>query len=191
MPSPRRLLAFAVVFLMMSIVGVPPLAHADAPGGTRGGWSGGAGVGFLANTPDGVEFALKGHADYFWAPRFSVGPLALYAGVGNDFVLGVSAQAKYWWEIPRTRRPVKLVVQGGIGFVRAGIEDSDSGITGTYSSFLIPVGVGADYAVSRTIAVTVDVLVNVTALGERARAGGRQVDLYTNVMPGLYLGIRF
>jgi hypothetical protein len=145
----------------------------------------------LANTPDGAEFGLKGHADYFWTGHVSVGPLAQYAGVGNDFVFGLSAQAKHWWPIPGTRRPVRLVVQGGVGFVRAGIEDSDSGVTDTYSAFLIPVGVGLDYPVSETVAVTVEFLVNVTALGENIRAGGRGVDLHTNVMPALYLGVRF
>jgi hypothetical protein len=33
----------------------------------------------------------------------------------------------------------KLVVQGRIGFVRAGIKDTDSRTANTYGSFLIPV----------------------------------------------------
>jgi hypothetical protein len=33
--------------------------------------------------------------------------------------------------------------------------------------------------------------VNFTSLGEHVRAGGREVDLHTNVMPGLFLGVRF
>ena len=52
-------------------------------------WSGGVGIGFLGDTPDGVmEFAFNGHADYFVLERFSIGPLAQYAGVGNDFLFG-------------------------------------------------------------------------------------------------------
>jgi hypothetical protein len=45
--------------------------------------------------------------------------------------------------------------------------------------------------VTRTVAVTVDFVLNLTSLGEDARVGGREVDLHTNVMPGLYLGVRF
>jgi hypothetical protein len=45
--------------------------------------------------------------------------------------------------------------------------------------------------VTRTVAVTVDFVLNLTSLGENARVGGREVDLHTNVMPGLYLGVRF
>jgi hypothetical protein len=184
-------LALSVLFLV-GMTGLSGLACADVDVLRPGQWSGGAGVGFLANTPDGVaEFGLKGHADYFWTPNLSVGPLAQYAGVGNDFMFGLSAQAKYWWDIPGTGRLAKLVVQGGIGFVRAGIEDSDSGVTDTYGSFLIPVGIGVDYALTRQIALTAEVLVNFTSLGENVRVGGRDVDLHTNVMPGLYLGVRF
>jgi len=62
-----------------------------------GHWSGGAGLGFLGQTPDGVlEFAFNGHVDYFLGERFSIGPLAQYASAGNDFIAGLSAQARYW-----------------------------------------------------------------------------------------------
>jgi hypothetical protein len=170
---------------------VSRLAYADVRTSNPGQWSGGGGVGFLASTPDGIEFAVAGHADFFVTPPFSVGPLVQFAGGGNDLVLGVSAQAKYWWSIPGTRDLARVVVQGGIGFVWADIEDSDTGAAGTYTSFLIPLGVGFDYAVTRTVAITVDFVLNLTSLGEDARVGGREVDLHTNVMPGLYLGVRF
>ncbi len=105
-------------------------------------------------------------------------------------IFGLSAQAKYWWDIPGSHR-ARLVVQGGVGFIRAGIEDADSGVTDTYTSFLIPLGIGLDYALSQRFAVTADVLLNVTSLGQTMRAGGRDVDLHTNLMPGLDLGVRF
>lgn len=159
---------------------------------TPGRWSGGAGMGFLGSTPDGVaEFAFSGHADYFVTERVSIGPLGQYAGVGNDFLFGLSAQAMYWWDIPGTNHVAKLVLQGGFGFVRAGIKDTDSGTANTYGSFLIPIGVGIDYAVTERLALTADVLLNFTSLGETVRVSGREFDLHTNVMPALYLGIRF
>jgi hypothetical protein len=168
------------------------LAHADVTDLTPGRWTGGAGVGFLANTPDGdLEFALKGHAEYFVMPRLSVGPLAQYGGAGNDFLFGLSAQARYWWDLPGTTNLARLVVQGGIGFVRAGIKDDDSGVADTYTSFLIPIGVGLDYALSKQLALTADFLLNLTSLGDEVRVGGREVDLHTNIMPALYFGVRF
>jgi hypothetical protein len=176
----------------MSVIG-SGLAYADVNELRPGQWSGGGGVGFLGSTPDGAaEFALNGHADYFLTDNFSVGPLAQYAGAGNDFIFGLSTQARYWWDIPGTHNLAKLVVQGGIGFVRAGIKDTDgSGTANTYTSFLIPIGVGLDYTVTNRLALTVDALLNFTSLGETVRVSGREFDLHTNVMPGLYLGARF
>jgi hypothetical protein len=183
-----------LVLLVCSLAGLiaAGLASADLNDVRPGQWSGGAGAGFLGSTPDGAaEFALKGHGDYFLTHRFSVGPLAQYAGAGNDFLFGLSAQAKYWWDIPGGHSLAKLVIQGGIGFVRAGIKDTDSGTANTYTSFLIPIGVGVDYTVTKQVAVTAEFILNFTSLGETVRAGGQEFDLHTNVMPGLYLGVRF
>jgi hypothetical protein len=157
-----------------------------------GRWSGGAGLGFVGSTPDGVaEFAINGHADYLVTEHFSIGPLAQYAGVGNDFLFGLSAQTRYWWDIPGAEHRAKLVLQGGLGFIRAGIKDTDSGTANTYGSLLIPIGIGIDYAVTERLAITADFLLNFTSLGETVIAGGREFDLHTNVMPAMYLGIRF
>src|SRR5678815_4040065 len=85
---------------MLSLAAVPAstLAFAEVNDLRPGQWSGGGGIGFLGNTPDGAaEFAFKGHVDYFFTRTVSVGPLAQYAGAGNDFLFGLSAQAKYWW----------------------------------------------------------------------------------------------
>jgi hypothetical protein len=165
-------------------------AHGDVSNPRPGQWSGGAGVGFLANTPDGPEFGLAGYADYFVAPRLSVGPLVQYGGVGNDVVAAVSFQAKHWWSI-QARGNARLVVQGGIGAIVADIEDSDTGAAVTDASFVIPLGIGLDYAVTRRVALTADFILSVTSLGEVVSAGGREVDLHTNVIPALFLGVRF
>jgi hypothetical protein len=177
-----------------SIPSLSRTAHAesDVRDLSSGHWTGGAGMGFLGQTPDGVlEFAFNGHVDYFVAERFSVGPLAQYAGAGNDFIAGLSAQARYWWDVPGTGGATKLVLQGGLGFVRAGIKDTDSGAADTYGSFLIPIGIGIDHAVNQRLAVTADFLLNFTSLGDRVQARGREFDLHTNIMPAFYLGIRF
>jgi len=75
--------------------------------------------------------------------------------------------------------------------VGADIEDDDSGVADTYGSFLIPVGVGLDYAVARKVAVTATFLLNFTSLGDTVRTQGREIDLHTILMPGFYLGVRF
>lgn len=183
--------AFTVDGSLLLDQSAPALAETNIHELRAGQWSGGAGVGFLGDTPDGVlEFAFNGHADYFLTERISVGPLAQYAGVGNDFLFGLSAQAKYWWDIPGMTA-TRLVVQGGVGFVRAGIKDTDSGTANTYGSFLIPIGIGIDHAVSERLSLTADLFLNFTSLGEIIHAGGQEFDLHTNIMPAFYLGIRF
>jgi hypothetical protein len=177
--------------LLVALV-APGGGDAEGDDSGSGRWSAGAGAGFLASTPDGVEPAFSGHLDYLLLPNLSVGPLVQYAGAGgNDAVLGVSLQARFRWDLPGTRRAARLVVQGGIGFVHADIEDDDSGVADTYGSFVVPLGIGIDYAVSARVAVTAGVLLNVTSLGEDVRVGGRHVDLHTRLMPGVYVGVQF
>ncbi len=190
-PSALALGLLTLSVLSLAGITVPALADAGANDQRRERWSGAVGAGFLTNTPDGVEFALKGHVDYFLIRGFSVGLLGQSTLGGNDHVFGLSAQAKYWWDIPDTRNLVKVVTQGGIGFVGANIDDTDSGVSDTYTSFLIPIGLGLEYTVTKQIAVTAEFLLNFTSLGENVRAGGRDFDLHTNVMPGFYLGMRF
>jgi hypothetical protein len=190
-PSALVLVLLTLSVLSLAGIAVPGLADADVNDLRPGQWSGGVGAGFLTNTPDGVEFALKGHVDYFAIRGFSVGLLGQATLGGNDHVLGLSVQAKFWWDIPGTRDLVKVVVQGGIGFVGAYIDDTDSGVSDTYTSFVIPVGTGIEYTVTERIAATAEFLLNFTSLGENVRAGGREVDLHTHVMPGFYLGVRF
>jgi hypothetical protein len=166
------------------------VAHADPEDPRVGRWSGGAGVGFLANTPDGPEPGLMAHVDYFLASRLSVGPLVQYGGVGNDVVAALSLQGKYWWSLLASGR-ARLVFQAGIGAILADIEDADTGAAMTDASFVIPLGIGVDYAVTPRVAVTVDLIVNLTSLGEVVSAGGRDVDLRTSVIPAFFLGVRF
>jgi opacity protein-like surface antigen len=190
-PSALALGLLTLSVLSLAGISVPALADADVNDRRRGQWSGAVGAGFLTNTSDGVEFALKGHVDYFLIRGFSVGLLGQSTLGGNDHVFALSAQAKYWWDIPGTRNLVKVVAQGGIGFVGANIDDTDSGVSDTYTSFLIPIGLGLEYTVTKQIAVTAEFLLNFTSLGENVRAGGRDFDLHANVMPGFYLGMRF
>jgi hypothetical protein len=159
------------------ILGQVSIGRAEVSELKAGSWSGGGALGFLGNTPDkGYDFALKGHADYFVSNSFSVGPLAQYAGAGSDFLFGLSLQAKYWWNIPGYENRARLVMQGGIGFAKAGIGGTEvQAPNGTpitagqlSTSFFIPLGVGVDYVVTNTMAVTADFLLNFTDLGNNA-----------------------
>jgi len=194
----RRLV---VLLLLLAVFIVTPTGLVSAqdpidgetgqPSHMLGRWSGGTGIGFLGGTPDGVEFALNGHLNYFISEDISIGPLVQYAGAGDDFLFGLTVQGKYWWAIPDTNNQTKLVLQGGIGFARAGVREPEIGFGDTYSSFLIPLGIGVDHAVSEQVSLTADFMLNITALGQNVRAAGQEVDFHTNVMPGLYFGVRF
>lgn len=179
--------------LLATLIMTPTgLVLAQAPdNGRLGRWSGGTGIGFLGGTPDGVEFALNGHLDYFIGEDVSIGPLAQYAGAGDDFLFGLTVQGKYWWAIPNMDNQTKLVLQGGIGFARAGVREPEIGFADTYASFLIPLGAGIDHAVNEQVSLTADFMLNITALGQNVRVAGQEVDFHTNVMPGLYFGVRF
>jgi hypothetical protein len=190
--------ALIVLCFVATVSGWPLLGHPlDARAETNdhdsraGRWSGGAGMGFLANTPDGVmEFAIGGHADYSIDEHLSIGPLGQYAGVGNDFIFGLSVQAKYGWDLSGMN-VTRLTVQGGVGFVRAGITDTDSGTANTYGSFLIPIGIGIDHSITKRLSLTADLLLNITSLGETVQTRGQEFDLSTNIMPAFYIGVRY
>ena len=142
-----------------------------------GRWSAGGGIGFLGATPSGTAFALNGNADYFLHRYFSVGPLMQIAFTGSLTQIGLSGQGKYWFDIPETANRAKLVFQGGIGFIHADRLDSDT-------SWLIPLGVGIDYAVTQKMALTATFLLNFTDLDT-----GHGKDAH--VMPGITFGVRF
>lgn len=144
---------------------------------TAGTWSGGAAVGFLANTPDDTAFAFNMNADRFLTREFSVGPLLQLAFTDNMNQVGFSGQAKYWIDLPETNNRAKLVLQGGIGFVHSDFFHDDT-------SWLIPIGVGLDYRVSQLVSLTANFLLNFTDLDTGGGTGA-------NVMPGLTFGIRF
>lgn len=151
-------------------------SHAAEPLKSRT-WSGGAAVGFLGHTPDGTAAALNFHADRFLARNFSLGPL-LQLGFTSDLTqVGFSGQGKLWIDLPDTANRVRLVLQGGIGFVHADLVRSDT-------SFLIPLGVGLDYKLNELIGLTTTFLLNFTDLDTGPGT-------HTNVMPGLTFGVRY
>ena len=76
-------------------------------------------------------------------------------------------------------RPGRWSVGAGVG-----AEETDT-------SFVVPVGIGIDYAVTDRTTLTADLILNVTSLGGDVPVGDHEVDLHTNIMPGFYVGPRF
>src|SRR5512145_215837 len=161
----RRIAVWAVVVPLVLVVMDRPLAEAADP--KAGAWTFGAAVGFLGDTPDGTAFALNGHADGFINRNFSLGPLLQLAATGDLAQIGVSGQAKYWIDIPGTENRLKVTVQGGIGFVHAAFRDDDT-------SWLIPIGAGADYRLNDSLTIIGTFLLNFTDL-DTGRGGDANV----------------
>ena len=120
---------------------------------------------------------MNSNADGFLTRNVSLGPLLQLAFTGDMTQVGFSGQAKYWIAIPDTGNRAKLVLQAGLGFVHADFLRSDT-------SWLIPLGVGLDYAVHRSLSLTTTFLLNFTDLDTGPGT-------HTNVMPGLTFGVRF
>src|SRR5581483_316079 len=149
----RNRIFTAIVVAMLAALG-PGAGLAEVMDMSQGHWTGGAAIGFLGNTPDrGADFAFKGNAEYFVARNLTVGPMVQYAGAGSQFIFGLTGMAKYYLPLGTDER-LRLVPQAGIGFARLGVQDccGPRRFTGTDSSFLLPIGVGLDYATSRTTA---------------------------------------
>jgi hypothetical protein len=163
-----------VVGLAIGVHGGRPAEAADPKAGT---WTFGGALGFLADTPDGTAFALNGNAETFIERKFSIGPLLQLAATGDLAQIALSGQAKYWIDIPGTENRLKVTVQGGIGFVHAAFRDDDT-------SWLIPIGAGADYKLTDSLNITGTFLLNFTDLET-----GRGSD--ARVMPGFTVGVRF
>jgi hypothetical protein len=176
MRQPCRIVVLVMGFLMgfAACFGSVPLQAAEPK---IGAWSGGGAVGFLGNTPDGTAFATNLNADYFVTPQLSLGPLAQIAATGDLFQFGLSGQAKLWFDLPDFDKRLKLNLQGGIGFLHSDLFSSDD-------SWLIPIGVGVDYALNEKLSLTSTFLLNFTDIHT---AGGNNA----HVMPGLTFGVRF
>ncbi len=168
---------FVWVVCLMGLVSAIHVGVSGAAEPRAGAWSGGAAIGFLANTPDGTAFATNFHADYFLTHQISVGPLAQLAVTGDLFQFGFSGQGKYWLDLPGLDKRLKMNLQGGLGFLHADLHRSDT-------SFLIPIGVGLDFALNEQVSLISTFLLNFTDVDT-----GRGTD--ASVMPGLTFGIRF
>lgn len=176
MQQNRRIILLFVGCLMgaMACLEGTPVQAAEPK---TGAWSGGGAVGFLGNTPDGTAFATNLNVDYFVTQQLSLGPLAQIAATGDLFQFGLSGQAKLWFDLPDFDKRLKLNLQGGIGFLHSDLFSSDD-------SWLIPIGVGLDYALNEKLSLASTFLINFTDI-HTSRGND------AHIMPGLTFGIRF
>jgi opacity protein-like surface antigen len=84
---------------------------------------------------------------------------------GDLFQLGVTAQAKYTFDLKQIPA-LKPHVEAGIGFIYSNLdgrlwEDEDD------ASFLIPLGIGAEYRLTDSISLDTNFLFNFTNLDVR------------------------
>jgi opacity protein-like surface antigen len=125
----------------------------------------GAGLGLQANTPDGTAFALGFSGDYYLTQGFSVGPLLQMGFTGDLFQLGLTAQAKYTFDIKQIPA-LKPHVEAGIGFIYAGLNRS-RGKDENDLSVLFPLGFGVEYRLTNSISLDTNFLFNFTDLDVR------------------------
>lgn len=140
-----------------------PARTSDVPDAVSraGRFVGGVGLGLMGGTLDGETFALGGNLDYYFTNEFSVGPLLQLGFTGDLLQLGLSVQGKYTMDV-RQLPALKPHVEAGIGFVYA---DYDTGRRSDDDvSFLIPIGFGLEYRLSRRVSLDTTFYLNFTDL---------------------------
>src|SRR2546428_13556110 len=97
----------AAVAMATGLIGYGGREVAEGAEVKAGAWMGGAGFGFLADTPSGTAFALNLNAETFVAPKFSVGPLLQLGFTSDARQVGLSGQAKFWLDVAKIANGVK------------------------------------------------------------------------------------
>jgi len=126
----------------------------------------GAALGLMTDTPDSTAYAIGLYGDYYLTRGLSIGPL-LQMGFTDDLMqLGLTAQAKYTFDLANIPQ-LKPHVQAGLGFIYADL-DLGNGRSEDDTSFLIPFGIGAEYKLTDSISLDGTVLFNITDLDVRS-----------------------
>jgi len=133
-----------------------------------GGFIFGAGLGLQAGTPDKTAFALGFSADYYVTQGFSIGPLLQMGFTGDLFQLGLTAQAKYTFDLKEIPA-LKPHIEAGIGFIYSNLDGRLWRVEDDVS-FLIPLGIGAEYRLTNSISLDTTFLFNFTDLDVRDKS---------------------
>jgi opacity protein-like surface antigen len=156
----RHFLAGVVITLV--IVGLTSFADASD---RKGRFFLGGGLGLMTDTPDNTAFSLGLSGDYYLTDEFSIGPLLQMGFTGDLFMAGLTAQAKYTFDLLGIPN-LKPYAQAGIGFVYADLKRGGGG-KDSDTSFLLPFGLGAEYKLTNAVSLDATVLLNATNLKVR------------------------
>jgi hypothetical protein len=162
----RRLIC-AVIMMIVVFLGFTQFAEAqrESTNEREGLFMFEAGLGLQADTPDDTAFSLVFSGDYYVTHEFSIGPLLQMGFTDDLFQLGLTAQAKYTFDLDDIPK-LKPHVQAGIGLIYADL-DRESRRDEDDFSFLIPLGIGAGYRLSKSISLDTTFLFNFTNLDVR------------------------
>jgi hypothetical protein len=158
-----RVLACALIaFGLLAGVAETQAGAQDVPPAVSraGRFMGGVYLGLQAGTVDDEGFALGGNVDYYFNNELSIGPLLQMGFTSDLFQLGLSAQVKYTFDV-RQLPALKPHVEAGLGFIYASLED---GRDEDDVSFLIPLGFGLEYRLTRQLSLDTTFLLNFTDL---------------------------
>ena len=158
----KRSVWFAGCFLLAALLAgtVADAQQVPASVSRAGRFVFGAGLGLQANTVDDTAFAIGLSGDYFFTNNLSLGPLMQFGVTGDLFQFGLSAQAKYTFDLPRAPE-LKPHLEGGIGFLYANLDKPGSGSKDD-TSFLIPLGVGLEYRLNPRLSLDTTAFFNFT-----------------------------
>ncbi len=112
-----------------------------------------------------TAFALGFSGDYYITQGFSIGPLPQWGFTGDLIQFGLTGQAKYTFDLKEIPA-LKPHIEAGIGFIYADL-DRNLGRDEDDVSFLIPLGLGAEYRLTDSISVDTNFLFNFTDLDVR------------------------
>jgi len=125
----------------------------------------GGGLGLQANTPDGTAFSFGFGGDYYLTQGFSIGPLFQFGFTGDLFQFSFSGQAKYTFDLKQIPA-LKPHVEAGVGVIYADL-DRGRWRSRDDTSFVFPLGIGAEYRLTNSISLDNTFLFNFTDLDVR------------------------
>ncbi len=160
----RFLMVIALAMVVNVALSSMAEAQQSAAGNRTGRFGFGAALGIHTDTPDGTALALGIYDDYYLTHEFSIGPLIQMGFTDDLFQVGLSAQAKFTFAVAGVPE-LKPHVQGGMGLIHAdldrrGREEDDT-------SYLIPLGIGAEYKLNNAVTLDNTFLFNFTDLDVR------------------------
>jgi hypothetical protein len=158
------LMTASVLLAVVFAAGIADAQDPMAQPARTGRFSAGAGIGVQGSTPDDTAFAFNLSGDYYLTNNLSIGPLVQFGFTPDLFQFGLTAQAKYIFDIPQV--PAwKPHVEAGIGFLLSDLDKRGSNRTD--NNYLIPVGVGLEYRLGPGLALDSTVFFNFTDVHNR------------------------